>query len=115
MITTAQYGFNTITLMVTVPILLEVLPCYASLHTAFVNEVTLSYLEIITIFLFVSHGAVYYIKMEILGLKDGFTTLLYVLDMVGSTRNCWLVVDCMERQSLVTHGYWTHSQGDGRR
>ena len=79
--------------MVTVPILLEVLPCYASLHTSFVNEVTLSYLEIITIFLFVSHGAVNYINMEILGLMEGVTTLLYVLDMVGSTRKCWLVVE----------------------
>ena len=85
--------------MVTVPILLEVLPCYASLHTSFVNEVTLSYLEIITIFLFVSHGAVYYIRMEILGLKEGGTTLLYVLDMVGNTRKCWLVVESMEGQS----------------
>ena len=101
--------------MVTVPILLEVLSCYASLHTSFVNEVTLSYLEIITIFLFVSHGAVYYIKMEILGLNEGITTLMYVLGMVGSTRKCWLVVDRMEGMFIVTHGYWTHSHGDGRR
>ena len=40
----------------------------------------------------ISHGDVYHIKMEILGLKEGMATLLYVLDMVGSTRKCWLVV-----------------------
>ena len=63
----------------------------------------------------ISHGDVYQIKMEILGLKKGGATLLYVLDMVGSTRKCWLVVEGMEGQFIVTHGYWTHSQGDGRR
>ena len=55
------------------------------------------------------------VKAEILGLKEGVTTLLYVLDMVGSTRKCWLVVDGMKRQLVVTHGNWTHSHGDGRR
>ena len=36
----------------------------------------------------ISHGDVYQIKMEILGLKKGITTMLYVLDMVGSIRKC---------------------------
>ena len=64
---------------------------------------------------FASHGHVDQVKMEILGLKEGGTTLQYVLDMMGSTRKCWLAVDGMDIKSLVTHGYWTHSQGDGRR
>ena len=64
---------------------------------------------------FASHGHVDQVKVEILGLKEGVTTLLYVLDMVGSTRKCWLVVDRVEGQLIVTHGYWTHSQGDGKR
>ena len=64
---------------------------------------------------FASHGHVDQVKAEIIGLKEGVTTLLYVLGMVGSTRKYWLVVDGMEIKSLVTHGYWTHSQGDGRR
>ena len=64
---------------------------------------------------FASYGHVCHIRMEILGLMEGGTTLLYVLDMVGRTRKCWLVVDGMEIKSIVTHGYWTHSQGDGRR
>ena len=45
---------------------------------------------------FVSHGHVHKIKAKIVGLKEGVTTLLYVLDMVGSTRKCWLVVDGVE-------------------
>ena len=64
---------------------------------------------------FASHGHVDQVKVEILGLKEGGTTLMYVLDMVGSTRKCWLVGERMELKSLVTHGYWTHSHGDGRR
>ena len=64
---------------------------------------------------FASHGQVDQVKAEIVGLKEGVTTLLYVLDMVGSTRKCWLVVDRVEGQLIVTHGYWTHCHGDGRR
>ena len=48
---------------------------------------------------FASHGHVDQVKVEILGLKEGVTTLLYVLDMVGNTRKCWLVVDGMEIKS----------------
>ena len=42
---------------------------------------------------FASHGHADQVKAEIIGLKEGVNTLLYVLDMVGSTRKCWLVVD----------------------
>ena len=83
-----------------------------------VNGHTMSYLKLIFYihyFLLVSHGHVYHIKVEILGLKEGGTTLLYVLGMEGSIRKCWLVVEGVEGQFLVTHGYWIHSQGDGRR
>ena len=75
------------------------MPCNPCLLAIFLMLMSILYLihsYKIIIFVLVhciSHGHVYHIRMEILGLKEGNTTLLYVLDMVGSTRKCWLVVE----------------------
>ena len=77
-------------------------PCNPCLLVIFLMLMSIFYLiysyKIINFVLVdcISHGHVYHIRMEILGLKEGVTTLLYVLDMVGSTRKCWLVVDGVE-------------------